>query len=97
VPKHVGAALVINTLTKLSAQCWFLCTTLPLLEQECFLKLKFFIRGDMYKYSFKHTVKYNLMFVPCTAGLRPYMCIAMSRITINIYGHNPVHSVGLYT
>jgi hypothetical protein len=23
VPKHVGAALVINTLTKPSAQCWF--------------------------------------------------------------------------
>jgi hypothetical protein len=24
VPKHVGAALVIKILTKLSAQCWFL-------------------------------------------------------------------------
>jgi hypothetical protein len=27
VPKHVGAALVINILTKLSVQCSFLCTT----------------------------------------------------------------------
>jgi hypothetical protein len=49
VPKHLGAALVINTLTKPSAQCWFSMHNPAMRGTNIKLPLDTFTRNILYR------------------------------------------------